>query len=91
MVDDEELSYESINKLKKLLLDRHNLTLVVMIALVIMAFFVGTQMGYRQGYTYVDNWHKNYLDRHCICSETPRPTTYSPNDMRILQASGLDS
>ncbi len=71
MKDEEEaLSDEQIQKIKKVLLNPYNIQVIVAIALIIMAFFVGTRLGYIQRYSYVDGWYEDYTARWCTCSES---------------------
>ena len=50
--------------------DRIILTIIIIAVVIALA---ERQMGYQEGYTYVDGWYKEHIDRYCSCSE---PTGY---------------
>ncbi len=45
------------------------LYLVMVLVVVLCALFVGHEVGYRQGYTYVLEFKENYEARYCTCSD----------------------
>ncbi len=65
----EEVDAEDLAIINKVLSKPQIIYVVVMIALVIMFLFVGKQVGYIQGYTYVNDWYENYIEKQCTCTE----------------------
>ena len=61
---DEDIKIDFV-KLKVVRWD--NLQILILIGLIVFALFVGGQLGYRQGYTYVKDWYVEYLGRCTIC------------------------
>lgn len=74
MTEEHELNDEQMQKVRKQLSDPNNLRMIVAITLIIIALFVGSRIGYMQGYSYVNDWYEEYIDRECFC-----PESYSQN------------
>ncbi len=67
-IEDEETASDLI-KIDLKITRWDNLQILLLITLIIMALFVGNRLGYRQGYTYVQDWYETYINKSLICFE----------------------
>ena len=81
-MNEEEITSEQIQKVKKIILK--NLIIIVMVALIIMSLFVGHRWGYIEGYSYVNDWYESYTARWCVCSELSNRNQFITNEIGLL-------
>ncbi|KKM25283.1 hypothetical protein LCGC14_1596500 [marine sediment metagenome] len=80
MIKDDEVD---VKRLKKIL--GNNIMMIIIVTVAILALFVGQQIGYRQGYTYVNDWYESYINESCYCSESRMTTNeyYAPFEINL--------
>ena len=64
-------------------IDPHYVRVAIIVLLILMSLFVGHRVGYIQGFTKIQNWYDNYINKSCFCQIEP-PKKYElviPEDL----------